>query len=295
MLGGWAVALSWRAGGLARAAAVVAALCFAIPGAWQGRELSRRVSQQSREVRHLVRGIAAAHRKHPSQIIVLTGVDNDLFWHGLYDRPEVALGWRGLYVTSETEKKLIPSPEMGSIADRFLADSVTLDAIHRGQAEVYDISQTPVKNITKVYERAIASSHDLELPRSIDAGSSLFSRFLKDGWFPISDGARWTAKQATVQVRGPLRPHGTLTITGVVTPLHNASTSYPVTALIDGKAIGKRDIPAGASRFSLTYDIPDEFAGKPSVLVTIEVDRTVTAPPDVRELGLLMGTFEVAP
>ena len=203
MLGGWALAVAWRTNRLTRVLAVAAALCFMVPGAWQGRQLSRRVSLQSREVRHMVRGIAAAHRKHPNQIIVLTGVDNDLFWFGLYDKPEVALGWRGLYVTSETEQKLIPSPEMGSIADRFLADSSTLEAIHRGQAEVYDISQTPVKNITVMYERALASNHNLELPRWIDVGSSLFSRFLKDGWFPPADGARWTAKQASVQLRGP--------------------------------------------------------------------------------------------
>jgi hypothetical protein len=280
---------------LARAAAVVAVLCFAIPGAWQARELSRRVSQQSREVRHLVRGIASAHKKHPNQILVLNGVDNDLFWFGLYDKPEVALGWRGLYVTSETEKKIIPSPEMGSIADRFLADSVVLEAIHRGEAEVYDVAQTPVKNVTKIYERAIASSHNLELPRSIDVGSPLFSRFLKDGWFPVANGARWTAKQATVELRGPLRTGGLLTITGVVTPLHNGSAPYPVTALVDGRTIGKREIPMGVSRFTLTYDLPDQFVGRPDILVTVEVDRTVTAPPDVRELGLLMGTFEVTP
>jgi hypothetical protein len=294
MLGGWAVAVAWERNALTRATAVIAVLCFMIPGAWQGRQLSRRVSLQSRDVRHMVRGIAAAHRRHPNQILVLTGVDNDLFWFGLYDKPEVALGWRGLYVTSETEQKLIPAPEMGSIADRFLADSVTLEAIHRGQAEVYDISQTPVKNITKVYERALAADHNPELPRSIDVGSSLFTRYLKDGWFPPINGARWTAKQATVELRGP-RAHGTLTITGVVTPLHTGTAPYPVTALVDGRPIGTRDIPTGASRFSLTYDLPDNVVAKPSIAVTIEVNRTVNAPPDVRQLGLLMGTFEVAP
>jgi hypothetical protein len=294
MLGGWAVAVAWRTNRLTRIVATIVALCFAIPGAWQGRELSRRVSLQSRDVRHMVRGIAAAHRKHPNQILVLTGVDNDLFWFGLYDKPEVALGWRGLYVTSETEKKLISAPEMGSIADRFLADRVTLEAIHRGQAEVYDISQTPVKNITKVYERALASDHNLELPRSIDVGSSLFTRYLKEGWFPPTNGARWTASQATVELRGP-RAHGTLTITGVVTPLHTGTAPYPVTALVNGRPVGIRDIPTGGSRFSLTYDLPDDVVAKPSIAVTIEVNRTVNAPPDLRQLGLLMGTFEVAP
>jgi hypothetical protein len=294
MLGGWAVAIAWRTNRLTRIVAIIAALCIAIPGAWQGRELSRRVSLQSRDVRHMVRGIAAAHRKHPNQILILTGVDNDLFWFGLYDKPEVALGWRGLYATSETEKKLIPAPEMGSIADRFLADSVILESIHRGQAEVYDISQTPVKNITKVYERALASDHNLELPRSINVGSSLFTRYLKDGWFPETNGARWTAKQATVELRGP-RARGTLTITGLVTPLHNGTVPYPVTALVDGRPIGVRDIAVGVSRFSLTYDLPDDVIGKPSIAVTIEVNRTVNAPPDLRQLGLLMGTFEVAP
>ena len=64
---------------------------------------------------------------------------------------------------------------------------------------------------------------------------------------------------------------------------------------VDGRPIGKRDIPVGASRFSLTYDLPDDLVGKPSILITLDVDRTVSAPPDERRLGLLMGTFEVAP
>jgi hypothetical protein len=295
MLGGWAAAVAWQTSRLARITAVAALLCFVVPGAWQGRQLSRRTSLQSREVRHMVRGIAAAHRRHPNQILVLTGVDNDLFWFGLYDKPEVALGWRGLYVTGETEQKIIPAPEMGSVADRFLADSVTLEAIHRGEAEVYDVSQTPVKNITRMYERALALDRNPALPRSINVGSPLFTRFLKDGWFPSTDGARWTEKRATVELRGPARRHGTLTITGVVTPLHTGNRPYPVTALVDGRTIGKLDIPTGASRFSLTYDLPDELAGKPSILVALEVDRTVSAPPDLRQLGLLMGTLEIAP
>jgi hypothetical protein len=295
MLGGWAIAVAWERNRLTRILAVTIVLCFAIPGAWQGRQLSRRVSLQSRDVRHMVRGIASAHKKHPNQILVLTGVDNDLFWFGLFDKPEVALGWRGLYVTGETEQKIIPAPEMGSVADRFLADSVTLEAIHRGQAEVYDVSQTPVKNVTKMYERALTADHNPQLPRSCNVASPLFARFLKDGWFPVSDGARWTAKQATVELRGPAHARGTLTITGVVTPLHTGNGPYPVSAWVDGRSIGKRDIPAGASRFSLTYDLPDDVAGKQSVAITVGVDRTVSAPPDERELGLLMGTFEITP
>ena len=159
---------------------------------------------------------------------------------------------------------------MGSIADRFLADSVTLEAIHRGQAEVYDISQTPVKNITKVYERALAADHTPELPRSIDVGSSLFSRYLKDGWFPPANGARWTAKQATVELRGPSRARN-------IDDHGSCDAASHAERALSGDSPGgwpddrKRDIPPGISRFSLSYDLPDETSAKPSIAITVEV------------------------
>ena len=52
---------------------VIAVLCFAIPGAWQARYMTRMNADYSRRVRTLVRGLAAAHKLHPTKVIVLKG------------------------------------------------------------------------------------------------------------------------------------------------------------------------------------------------------------------------------
>ena len=38
-------------------------------------------------VRTLVEGVAGIHERYPSKSILLEGVDTELFWNGVLDRP----------------------------------------------------------------------------------------------------------------------------------------------------------------------------------------------------------------
>jgi hypothetical protein len=257
--------------------------------------MTRRASDSSRRVRHLVRSIAAAHKIHPNKTIVLKGVDNDLFWNGVYDRPQLALGWTGLYVTNDTQQVLIGSFDRNDIADRLLPDAVTLEAIRKGSAVVYDASEGRLRNITTTYGRVLALDPNLPLPSLIDAGNPLYSKFLKEGWYPPSKGRAWTERSATVELRGPSAARGKLLLRAVLSPRHTQDGPITVSASVDGSLLGSRPIALGQTSCDLSFDLPDTLVGQHAMRVTIMVDRTVVSPPDTRAVGLLFGTIEVTP
>jgi hypothetical protein len=47
------------------------------------------------------------------------------------------------------------------------------------------------------------------------------------------------------------------------------------------------------AKFETEFPLPPGLHGKPSVNVSVEVERTFKAPPDVRELGVVFGSFEI--
>jgi hypothetical protein len=293
MLGAWGLDQAWRSGTLARVTAVAVALIFAVPCARLEWYMTQAYRDNSRKVRTIVRGIAYAHKLHPNKLIVLKGVDSDLFWTGLYDRPHIALGWTELYLTPESERNIEPFPERGSLADRFLPASVALNAISRNAAVVYDVSGPRLRNVTPVYAQMLRSQQSSSFPAVINAGMPVYNEYLKDGWFEAYEDHRWTMKRAVVEMKGPATESGKLTLNGIVTPLHTKDGPLPVHVFVDDRRLGTQRIAPGTRNFQLSYDLPADLAGKTSIRVAVEVDRTVVAPPDVREIGLLFGTFEV--
>jgi len=295
MLGGWAIVFAWRGNTSTRITAIIAVALFAIPCVWQTAILTRKWSYESRRVRQLVRGLASAHKRHPEKTIILKGVDSDLFWNGLYDRPQRVLGWQRLYLTEDTQKALVRFPEMGSIGDRFLPDAAALEALRTSEAVVYDASQFPLRNVTSTYLRMLTFESQLAYPHIIDAGIPSFATFRTEGWFSPTQGGCWSGKRASVEMRGPAGPDGKLTFQAYLTPQHTAAGPFTVDVRVDGRHIGTAEIKVGDTSLNPTYDLPREFAGKRSIHITVEVSRALVAPPDERALGLLFGTFEVMP
>jgi hypothetical protein len=221
---------------------------------------------------------------------VLHGVDDDLFWYGLYDKPEVALGWRQLYMTAETQP-MLSRVRTEDISDRFLPQSVTVEAIRNGKAALYDVSGEKLRNITVLYERLRGQSKKAAvLPSFIDAANPLFAACLKDGWYEEAEGIRWTGKRATVEMAGPQSPGERLRLRGRVSELHTATQPLYVNVSIDDASTGTRMIFRGAQEFELTFPLPANVLGKDAMVVAIETDRTISTPADNRPFGLAMGT-----
>ena len=200
-----------------------------------------------------------------------------------------------MYLTSEAQRLLTDAPTNIAVNERFLPESVTLDAIRSGLAVVYDVTQGRLRNITDVYQRTLTMAEPLPLPNLLDAGSRMYRKYLKDGWYAPADGYAWTSKAATVELRGPLSSPGKLGLNGFVSPLHTEKSPLDVIITANGKRVGALQIPVGGTEFHMTCDLPKEFIGARSLLINIAVDRTVTVVQDPRAFGLLFGSIEVTP
>jgi hypothetical protein len=213
----------------------------------------------------------------------------------VYDRPHLALGWTGLYVTADTRDSLTGYLDKNDIADRFLPEIITQEGIRSGSAVVYDASQGRLRNITDTYQRLLSLESALPLPNVVNVGSPLYSKYLKDGWYAPANGYAWMQRNASVELRGPSKAGGKLGLHGFVTPRHTADGPLLIGASINGKNLGSKPLDAGQTECNLTFDIPEEFVGMPSMIVTVSVDRTIIVPPDTRALGVLFGTIDVTP
>jgi hypothetical protein len=292
MLGAWAIVHAWRGPVYAKALAVVAVLLFAIPCIWQEVYLTRWTAERSRKARTLVRSLAAAHKRFPDKTILLHGVDEDLFWTAIYDRPELALGWTDVYMTAATEPVIKPLPGR-DIASRFMGDAIAREAIKSGKAVVYDVSVQPIRNITRHYAGVLESQGEITPPAIIQAGNPHYARFLKDGWHETDGGTRWTSRRAVLDIAAPKSPAAKVKIDGWVSQIHTAETQLKVGVFVNGRSIGVQEVPKGVVTVNLAYDLPASVVGSPTMELAIEVDRTVSTPADSRKLGLSLGAIAV--
>ncbi len=66
-----------------------------------------------------------------------------------------------------------------------------------------------------------------------------------------------------------------------------------VSVRLDGVTIGQVRLTKPDAPFDFSLPLPPEATGKPRVEITLEVERTVVIPPDVRELGLAVSTIAI--
>jgi Dolichyl-phosphate-mannose-protein mannosyltransferase len=101
------------------------------------------------------------------------------------------------------------------------------------------------------------------------------------GIFALEGPIRWSSRTAIVALKSPAEP---LPLSVSFT-IHPASAARRVKLLLDGREVASQTY-TGPGTYTLAT-APIQPAGPVSV-VTIEVDRTFTAPPDMRELGIVL-------
>lgn len=104
------------------------------------------------------------------------------------------------------------------------------------------------------------------------------------GIFALEGAIRWTSKTAVVALKSPAEPRS-LSMTFAI---HPKSPAREIRLLLDGRQVA-----------STTYTIPGTYTlttapvqpAGPVAIVTIETDRTFTAPPDTRDLGIVLASI----
>lgn len=291
-LGGWGAVSGWQAGGRGRAAVAVLAGIYALMGVPTLMATAEWNHSVSMRVRNLVEGVAGVHERHPAKSILLEGVDTDLFWNAVLDRPFRLFGLDHIYLSPGSEKRIDAHPDLGNIGDFILPADVVMQALKRDELVVYDVRGPRLRNITDLYA---SMPHDREggLPLRVDAASPLTGYLLGPEWYESDGDHRWMPRRATLRMGAPTAVGQKLYLRGACPEEQLREGPLPVTVTVDGRALAGAAIRPGETAFELSFLLPDSVVGKTEMRVTVEVGRSFRPASDPRELGLAFGTFEV--
>jgi hypothetical protein len=141
---------------------------------------------------------------------------------------------------------------------------------HSGGLLPFDISTGPIDVIrAEIAVEPTLSYLDQHDPR---AKSQVVS-----GWFP-DDG--WTTGEARVLLKVP--PAAQMLVLEFTIP--PAAPARDVRIAVNGKTVAEKDVSAPGA-YTLSAPPP---TGSQSITVTVSVDKTFSAPPDARDLGIIL-------
>jgi hypothetical protein len=292
ILGAWAIASSRRA--LTLGAAAVMAVGYLTLAITDDRMAEKYHYNNARRLKYLIKALESQQKMHPREMVVLGGVDNDLFWSGFCDNPFRLLGLYHTYLVPASAKVIDPHPEWGCNTSRFfvnLDDAVPM--LRNGRGAVYYLEGRHLRDVTQQYLKNVAAEYADRHPDFIDVSDPMFQNRLGPTWYPAERGFRWMPKTATLKIHGPTKNGQILEASGYCPAAVLAQGPLQVSFRADGTLLGTSTLTQPDQLFALKFPWPGAFIGRPMVELEIEVSRTLQPPGENRPLGLVFTTFTI--
>ncbi|HYL34564.1 MAG TPA: hypothetical protein VEV17_01480 [Bryobacteraceae bacterium] len=293
ILAAHAIAQAWRSGPAPVALAAILALLYAVPSATAGQAGMRYYFARAERVRALVQSVAYAKHIHPGKTILLRDVDDALFWSAVYDSPFHIFGWYDVFLTPDTREQIREDKNLNPIDAYFLPASAVSRVLNDQAAEVYAVEKQRLRNVTRMYTILLNAQPEPELASSVDAGTAYFDDQLGAGWYHLENGFRWCGPRAVVYLHGPTSAAQKLLVHGFAPESQTRLGAVHLALTVNGEKEPVQTLDRANSEFRLQYDLPANVVGQPKIEVTLTVDRTVRAPGDPRDLGLVFGDFSI--
>jgi Dolichyl-phosphate-mannose-protein mannosyltransferase len=298
MWGGWAMVQCWRAGPLSKLAAVLMLIIYSGFSIAIGQAHLWSFHDRSQRIRAFVKSVVAAEPAgplaQPARLVLLEGVSTEMFTDVIYNRAFRLYGIDDLYLVPENRAAIAADPYFATL-DSFFADpTLAHKAVRHDRAVVYDMSTGLARVETAEYAKSVKAD---EIAARVETGSDLFADQLGDGWYPPENGFRWMGKRATVTLAVPSQPgrEGShrLYITGYAPARALKSGPIALQVTIGGVARPTVQVRNPDAPFAFDFEVPPRLGEAQTVEVTVDLDRTFTAPPDPRIFGLVFVSFEI--
>jgi hypothetical protein len=288
ILGAWAIAQarSW----LIPVAVALAGLYFMV-SITETHVTEKYFYARARKIKYLVTALESLPKADAENKILLSGVDNDLFWSCFFDDPFRLIGITEIYLAPGSEKGIDTHQEWGGISRFVISPSDAYVAISHGHGKIYELVGRQLRDLTPLYLPALAAQYSAAHADFVDVGDPTYQSSLGPTWYQPERGFRWMPKTATVKIAGPRQGGQILEITGYCPALLVDKGPLEVRFRADGIDIGKMTLHQPDQDFKLRFTMPPQLAGRPTLELEIEVGRTVQAAGDQRPLGLIFGTF----
>jgi hypothetical protein len=292
MLAGYALAWSWQQPGAWKALGALLAAGFVVQQVPVARGIAAWYRERSAEQQALVLGVARAHQLHPDKVILLDGIDDNLFWGAIEQRPFLFLRIPDVYLTPGSEAAISPHPEMDDVSKFVLPAAETSHGLDMDQIEVYRAGNGPLRNITHQYvpPAGLASASG---PLRFDMADPLVTDRLGPTWFPLESGFRWMPRTASLRMPGPRAAGQRLYVTAVCPAVQIKNGPLEMTIGVDGVRLAPVRFTKGDAASTFDFALPPGTAGKSEIGITVEVSRTVRFGADRRDLGVAFGRFEI--
>ena len=201
MAGAWAVDRArqcvavWQ---IAAALPLVAYLGTCLPAS---ASIARWTHDRAERVEALALGVEQVHTSHPDSLILLDGIDTDLFWSGIADLPFRAMEIPGVYLAPGSEAR-IQAP--GNLLSKYvLPEAVARRALDAGGAVAYRFDGRMLHNATARFHEMADSVWREEVPYFVNLGDPVFDAYLGAGWQEAVRGYRSMSGAAAFVIGAP--------------------------------------------------------------------------------------------
>lgn len=293
ILGGYALSIAWQHPRRGIAVTALLLILYIFPSFRVIRLGMRSYYERAKSARTLIESVVYAKSIHPHQVILLNGVDDDLFWAAVYDSPFRIFGWQDVLLTPESKANIHELEHSNGIDHYFLSPRTTLSLLKHSEAVVYQVQGNDLKNITRLYGMWAQTRPTPPLDPYVDLGVPFYSDQLGEGWYTQEVGYRWCAPHAVVYLPGPSSPSQKLEIHGYVTPEMVKAGPLHLALTVDQRPEPVETIAASNTDFTFIYMIPPDLVGSPKMDIAFNIDRATTVPGDTRALGVAFGTFAI--
>ena len=184
MVGAYAMGNARKFGVAGRIATGLVILMYAATSVQASWTATRWLHARAERVQDLVLGVEEIHQAALGKIILLKGIDSDLFWSGVADLPFRAKSIPGVYLAPGSEARIQAAPEL--LSKYVLPQAIAKRALGANGAVVYRFDGQMLHNETA---HAGALWTDAE-PRFVNIGDPVFGDYVGAGWREAADGYR---------------------------------------------------------------------------------------------------------
>ena len=182
------------AGRIATALVILVYAGTSVQASWT---VTRWQHARAERVEDLVLGVEEIHQAAKGKIILLDGIDSDLFWSGVADLPFRAKSIPGVYLAPGSEARIQAAPDL--LSKYVLPQAIARRALAANGAVVYRFDGQMLHNET-AHAGALWTEDE---PRFVNIGDPVFGDYLGAGWREAADGCRRMDRAGTLRIAAP--------------------------------------------------------------------------------------------
>ena len=288
LLGGWAFASATRHSIVYATLAVVLLAAYCAGHYAQMQKSIGWRAEHSQRMRVLLTGVARIHRSDPREMVLISGVDRNLYAAGFHDDPFRLYGIRSAYLVPGSEAHVRAGGETRSLDRYTITQGIAARALDAGRAYVVEFREHGVADITAAYRAALSGAGSDEL---VNVGLEASAPNLGSGWFPIENRFRWMGARATIRISPGKPGMRELVVTGYSPAPVVAAGPLQLGFTANGHKLGTREVSRADQPFEFVFPL-GAAAGATTFDIEVAVDRP-TRLADGREVGMIFGTFAI--